>query len=118
MLLVALFACSDGKDDGSVLDDTSGGGGCFEPTADILEPAEGAQFVVGDTVTMRGEVTSTGDVTDMEVLWAVEDDVIGLGTEETWLAAETGDFLVRFQATDECGVGQDQVTITVADAGG
>ena len=124
MLLLALLACSDGsKDDSSPVggDDTSGdnGGACLDPTADILEPAEGASITLGGAVALRGAVeSSVAEVAEMQLLWGVDDDTVGTGLEQTWTPAAAGSYLIRFQATDECGTGQDQVTVTVNEVGG
>lgn len=124
MLLLALLACADGSKDDSLPvggDDTSGGGngGCVDPTASILEPAEGASITLGGVVNLRGEVTSSvTDAAHMQTLWGVDDETLGTGTEETWTPAASGSYLIRFQATDDCGTGQDQVTVTVSEVGG
>lgn len=125
MLLLALLACADASKDDSLPvggDDTSSGGnggGCIDPTATILEPAEGASITFGGAVALRGEVESgVTDAAHMQLLWGVDDDTIGTGLEETWTPAASGTYLIRFQATDECGTGQDQVTVTVSEVGG
>lgn len=118
MLLLALLACSDGSKDDSPATDDTGWSGCVDPTVTILEPTEGAQYMLGTTVPLRGEVTSSDELAAVEILWGVDDEVVGTGTEDEWIAEGPGSRLVRLQATDSCGMAQTTVTITVSEVGG
>ena len=119
MLLLALLACSDGSKDDSPLDDTGGGGGgCVHPTATILEPISGAQYMLGTSVPLRGEVESVDELASVKILWGIDDDVVGNGLEEDWIADAPGSRLVRLQATDSCGTAAASVTITISEVGG
>lgn len=116
-MLLLLLACASPEETASSGDDTGSSGGCVDPVVTILSPADGAQLPVGVVVELEANVESTAqDATSLQILWAVEDDVVGTGPTASWLPDTKGSFLVRVQATDDCGIGEVGVTVDVVAA--
>lgn len=113
--LFVFLACA--SKDATPVDTGSGGNtNCIDPTAEITAPAEGTVFLMGDDVTLTATAVSskTDDLSGLELLWAIEDDVLAdHGADAHWIANIAGEVLIRFQITDECGVAQDDVTVMV-----
>lgn len=115
MIILLLLACGASDDTGLDTTDT-GGNSCLDPTAAITSPLDGDVFTMGDDVTLTADAVSSqsDDLSGLELLWAIEDDVLAdHGPDAHWIADLPGQVLIRFQITDDCGVAQDAVTITV-----
>jgi hypothetical protein len=119
LVLLAPGCDGDSKDgsDGNTFDDTSGS--CIDPSATITAPADGATVIEGEVVELEGDVSSFNEEKmHLNILWGVDGDVVGTGTTATWTAAGAGKHVIEMQANDDCGVGADDISVTVEASGG
>lgn len=102
--------------------DADGGGGeggeNQPPTAEILDPEDGAAFAEDETITFRGEASDPedGDLPVASLVWESDrDGQLGNGaTVEATLSA--GSHVVSFTATDDDGASDaDTVTVEIED---
>jgi len=75
------------------------------PTAEILEPADGAAFSEGESITFRGEASDPdeGSLPDDDLVWESDvDGELGRGAE-IQASLSAGSHVVSFTATDSAG---------------
>ena len=119
-LSAALLAACNGDD----VVECDGAASCYDapPLATIMEPSDGATFVVGEDIYFRSAVDDDGALGDLDIAWinndvtietAVEPDDDGIVTF-TLTGAALGEHLIELQVTDMAGNrGMDSVGISV-----
>lgn len=89
------------------------------PTAEILEPADGATFREGESVTFRGEASDPdeGSLPDDDLVWESDrDGELGRGAE-IQASLSAGSHVVSFTVTDSAGQSDaDSIELEIEDA--